>query len=342
MNNPNLSPNDDDTNNETLQNLTNQFHDLIGIKKPEGFSLQEMFSEIFRKRSDTEIEEYFTVGVQSTTPTIENVDTNWPKPWVFFRTLVGALVIYFCFVMAWREFQNIYLIPGLITIGSFATPGAVLIFFFEVNVRKNVSLYQIIRLLLFGGILSLIFSLFLFQVTASLKLQWLGASLAGIAEEPGKLLALILVINNRKYPYILNGLLFGAAIGAGFAAFESAGYALERINSPNLMLDVIVLRGLLAPFAHVVWTAMSAGALWKVKGNNKFNFNMLVDKDFTKVFGVAIVLHMVWNSPLSGVIPFYLLNIMLGFVAWKIIFGLIYEGLMQLSQEKEEKRNLQS
>ena len=35
----------------------------------------------------------------------------------------------------------------------------------------------------------------------------------------------ILMARKIDKPYILNGCLFGAAVGAGFAAFESAGYA---------------------------------------------------------------------------------------------------------------------
>ena len=46
---------------------------------------------------------------------------------------------------------------------------------------------------------------------------------------------------------ILNGLLVGASIGAGFAVFETAGYilnsGLQSVDSLSAMTDVIVLRG---------------------------------------------------------------------------------------------------
>ena len=343
MSDPNSPPENKNTeaptnDNNLIGNVVKKTHEFAGLEKLEGFSLQEMFSEIFRKRSDKEVEEYFTVGIESTTPKIEDVVTSWPKPWVFFKTLVGALAIYFCFVMAWNEFKNPNILPGLMITGSFAIPFSVLIFFFETNVRKNVSLYQIIRLVLFGGILSLIFSLFLFRVSDSLNLDWLGASVAGIVEETGKLIALILVINNLKYPYILNGLLFGAAIGTGFAAFESAGYALRAFlytGSVDVMLNNILLRGLLSPFGHIVWTGMSAAMLWKVKGHKKFSFEMVQERSFLKIFGIAIGLHMVWNSPIQ--LPFHLTHIVLGFIAWVIIFGIIQEGLKQLKEEKMKK-----
>ena len=78
-----------------------------------------------------------------------------------------------------------------------------------------------VKLFLLGGITSLIFSLFLFKWTN--LISWMGAMSGGIVEETGKAAALFLIINNLKYRATLNGLLFGAAVGAGFAAFESSG-----------------------------------------------------------------------------------------------------------------------
>ena len=321
--------------NNLIESVAEGVAKVAGVEQIKGFSLKQMFSEVLKKHSEDEVEEYFTVGTPTTTPNIMDVDTNWPKPWVFFRMLCGALIVYLGFIQAWEEFKNINLIPGLIIVGSFVVPFSTLIFFFETNVRKNVSLYQVIRLVFLGGILSLIFSLFLFQVSGTLSLNWIGASVAGLVEEPGKLLALILVINISKYRYLLNGLLFGAAVGTGFAAFESAGYALRVglfSNNVDVMLSLIMLRGMLAPFSHIVWSGMSAAVLWKIKGERKFSFAMVKDPRFLRVFGFAVVLHMVWNSPLE--LPFYGKYLALGFVSWIIILSLIQDGLKQLRDEK--------
>ena len=318
-----------------IGNMAGKITNVAGVGEIKGFSLQAMFSEVFKKHSEDEVEEYFTVGTASTTPDIKDVDTNWPKPWVFFRTLVGTLIVYLGFTQAWKEFQNLNLLPGLIMVGSFAVPFSTLILFFEINVRKNVSLYQVIRLVFLGGVLSLIFSLFLFQISSSLFLDWMGASVAGLVEEPGKLLALILVVNIPKYRYILNGLLFGAAVGTGFAAFESAGYALRiglLSSNPDAILNNIMIRGMLAPFCHIIWTAMSAAVLWKVKGEARFSFDMIKDSRFLRIFGIAILLHMAWNSPIQ--LPFYGKFFILGFIGFIIILALIQDGLKQLRDEK--------
>ena len=224
----NTNPNPQENEVSFTTKVSHHVADWAGVERLEGFKLGDVFSEAFKKHSTAEVEDYFTVGSPSTTPLLENVDTNWPKPWVFLRTFIAAALVYLLFVEMWKEYQNENLLPGLIMVGSFAVPISALIFFFEMNARKNVSLYQVLRLLFLGGAISLFVSLFFFRQTDYTQLEAsLGASIAGIVEEPGKLAALLIVANVTRYRYILNGLLFGAAVGTGFAAFESAGYALR-------------------------------------------------------------------------------------------------------------------
>ncbi len=337
VNDPNRNQNQTPPSASETQKIASKVSEKVtqmaGVEQLEGFSLGDVFSEALKKHSTEEVEAYFTVGTPSTTPPIEQVDTGWPRPWVFLRTFLGAGFVYLIFVQAWKEFHNINLVPGLIMVGSFAVPVSALIFFFEMNARKNVSLYQIIRLVFLGGIISITISLIFFQIGDRLQLDWLGASLAGLVEEPGKLLALLIVANTPRYHYTLNGLLFGAAIGTGFAAFESAGYALYAgLYDTNEMMDSIVLRGMLAPFGHIVWTGMCAAALWKVKGGQPFRFSMVSDPRFYRIFFIAVVMHMIWNSPVN--LPFYAKYLLLGVIAWIIVFSLIQSGLKQIGTEK--------
>ncbi|MGB4849253.1 MAG: PrsW family glutamic-type intramembrane protease [Saprospiraceae bacterium] len=336
---PNVPKTYSPANQETPQNFSSKMSDTVtdwaGVERLEGFKLGDVFSEALKKHSRDEVEDYFTVGAPSTTPTIDNVDTSWPKPWVFLRTFIAAAVLYFIFVQAWNQYGNEKLIPGLIMVGSFAVPISALIFFFEMNARKNISLYQVIRLLFLGGIISITVSLIFYDLSDNMKLDWLGASLAGLAEEPGKLLALAIVVNMTKYRYTLNGLLFGAAVGTGFAAFESAGYALQAAfysGSSDAMLDSIMHRGMLSPFGHIIWTGMCGAALWRVKGAQPFKFEMLQDPKFYRVFIIAVILHMIWNSPIE--LPFYAKHFILGIIGWIIIFSLIQSGLKQIKEEK--------
>jgi protease PrsW len=352
--NANETPGSTGSDGRLFGRVSDRISTAAGVQKLEGFSLRDTFSEVFSRHSDEEVERYFSVGGPDTTPSLDQIDVRWPKPWVFFRTFLVALGAYIAFVEAWAQFGNVNLLPGIIFVGSFAIPFATLILFFELNIRRNVSLYQVVRLVALGGAAAIVLSLLGYQMASGFKLDWLGASVAGLVEEPGKLLVLAFVINNRKYRSILNGLLLGAAVGTGFAAFESAGYALLyllqhlgvsmqndgnvtlQLNDIDAMRQLIMSRGLLSPFGHIAWTGMSAAALWRVMGDKPFRFEMLKDPRFTRVFAAAVLLHMIWDSPLS--LPFDALYILLGAVAWIIVLGLVQEGIAELRARQAAAR----
>lgn len=301
---------------------------IAGTEPLEGFSLKEMFSEVFRHRTTEEIDDYFIAGTSRTTPDILDVPTGWPKPWFFFRVLAFVGLVYVIFAFAMDRFLNNNLIPGMIMMGSFAVPLSVVVLFFELNTPRNVALHRVLMLVCMGGVLSLTVSLTGFR---TLQLGWMGDMSAGIIEEVGKLIGVVLIARATNYRYILNGMLCGAAVGAGFAAFESAGYAfnfLLKSRSLDVMTNVIYVRALLTPFGHVAWTAIAAGALWRSKGLGRLSFRVLADSKFWGAFAVPVVLHMLWDSPLPS--PMFLLQWILGAVAWFVAFGLIQQGLRQV------------
>ncbi len=305
-----------------------------GIEAPDEWNAREMFADVAKRHADEDVAAYFTVGTAATTPGLMDIDSQWPKPWVFVRVFALTLALYIGFGFAWNEFANVNLIPGLIMIGSVAVPLSLLIFFFEVNVPRNISLYQVIKLVLTGGLVSIIVSLFFFEWTAGLT-NWIGAASAGIIEETGKALTLLLVVNRPRYRWTLNGLLLGATVGTGFAVFESAGYALRAALGPGeiqAMRDTIMQRGVLTMLGgHVLWTGLVGAALWRVRDDKPFNRLMLADARFLRVFAVCAVMHMLWNSslrfPLFG---YYGKYVVLGLVAWSLVLGMIQSGLKQI------------
>jgi RsiW-degrading membrane proteinase PrsW (M82 family) len=320
---------------DLAQKLGDRLSRLASVEKLEGFSLGEMFSDVFAKRSPDELDAYLVVGTARTTPPIEEVTTGWPKPWLFLRVFAFLAVVYFGFYAAVQQFLNPRLLPGLIMMGSLAVPFATLILFFELNTPRNVSFRQVLTLFFLGGVVSLFVSLVGFSVA---DLTWLGASSAGIIEEVGKLATVILIARGARYRFVLNGLLFGAAVGAGFAVFESAGYALNdalfATGSLEQTTGLILRRAFLSPFGHVAWTAIAAGALWRVKGERPFALSTLADPSFLRAFLIPVGLHMIWNSPLPS--PFFVKHLVLGFVGWFVLFGFVQQGLRQVKNLQRE------
>lgn len=348
-----------------LGSLGARLNKLTSTEKLEGFSLGAMFSEVFKGRKPGEIEDYFVVGTSKTTPPLDEVETGWPKPWFFMRVLIFMGAIYFVFSKMIDIFPNPRTVPGLMVMGSLVVPLATVVLLWELNTPRNISFVRVLMLAGMGGVISLLATHIAGDIS---NLRWLGAARAGITEETAKLLAVILVVRNLRYKYILNGIVFGAAIGCGFAAFETAGYAFsdgflqgftrfllghletlskidpkdsDAIDAVNglaslrgypWMFALIQSRSYLAPFGHVAWTAIAAGALWRVKGGNPFRLKMATDPIFLRTFSIPVLLHMTWNSPLlraEGVLG-ELKYIVLGVIAWYVAFLLVQQGLRQI------------
>jgi RsiW-degrading membrane proteinase PrsW (M82 family) len=338
-----------------MHNLRARIQNLASTEELEGFSLPQMFSEVFKRRSTDEVEDYILVGTLRTTPPLDVVETGWPKPWLFFRLLAALVIAYAALSIICTETGNSNCIPGIMFLGAFAVPLSTLMLFFELNSPRNVSLHMVGKLFLAGAVISLGVAL----LGYSLPIFQLGTWEAGIVEEVAKLLTVVIVMRSVRFKYILNGILFGATVGAGFACFETAGYALNEgflagllpvvVQTGQLtvagtqagvsqMLSILLLRGILAPLGHVAWTAIAAGAFWRVKGDKPFSVSMLFDHRFLRAFLIPVSLHAIWDAPWQ--LPFLGNDILTGLVSWYVVFGLVQQGLHQVKDE--QKTHLQT
>jgi RsiW-degrading membrane proteinase PrsW (M82 family) len=335
--------------------LTDRLADFAGVERLEGFRPHELMSAVFRRYGREEVERHFAIGLPGYTPDLQAIESRWPKPWMFVRLLGASILVFVGFWMLVVIFDSVHLLPGMILVGSFAVPLSTLVFFLEINSPRNVSLYLVIHCMVIGGLISLGLTLLLEQTTGHLGPvgDFVDPFLIGISEEVAKLLAVLLItirLPAQRYPWILNGMLFGAAVGAGFACFESAGYALRYLFTEDGLdlgsaVHVIIVRGLLAPFGHVVWTALAAGALWRVKLDGPLRPGMLVHQRVLRMLVVVILLHAIWDLdfPFVERIPFLANYLLLGAVAWFIAFGMLQGGLKQIkaAQLSEQQGNAQ-
>jgi len=317
-----------------LVSLRTRLQRLASTENLEGFSLKAMFSEAFKRHGAEAVEDYILVGTSKTTPPL--------------------VVAYVAITVLYMRTGNANCVPGMMFLGAFAVPLATLVLFFELNTPRNVSLHMVGKLFLMGAIASLAVAL----LGYSLPIFNISDMEAGVVEEVAKLLTVVVVMRSVRYKYILNGILFGATVGAGFAAFESAGYALNEgflagmltgiTHGQTLkvathggvveMLRVLRLRGILAPLGHVAWTALAAGAFWRVKQGKPTNVTMLFDTRFLKAFMIPVVLHAIWDAPLQ--MPFLGSQISTGIITWYVVFGIVQQGLRQVKEE--QKSHLQS
>jgi protease PrsW len=121
----------------------------------------------------------------------------------------------------------------------------------------------------------------------------------GVIEEGGKAL-LFLAAARLVHPRVpRDGMVLGMTVGAGFAAFESSGYALRALiehdkHHPILnILETEASRAVLAPFGHITWTAILGGAIFaSAWATGRFR----LDKRVAWTFAGVVALHAAWDA----------------------------------------------
>ena len=235
-------------------------------------------------------------------------------------------------------FGNTNLLPGLMFVGAAIFPLTVLIFLFEANTPRNVSFATIIYLFFIGGVTSLFLTLILNAIFPASN-DTFGAIVTAIVEETAKFIIVGALIQNGKgrYKYILNGILIGAAVGAGFAVFESAGYIFRySINSrfdPSTMLRMIFLsRGIYTIGGHVVWASIEGAGIMIALNKRPFDWGVLASGKFLSLAIWSIGLHAVWDMNFwfifSGISFKIVLLIIIG---WIVLAICINRGVAEIN-----------
>ena len=278
-------------------------NEYVGNDHPADLNWKMLFSDVFQKHTTEEAEAIFICGTSMTTPATYEVSKDWPHPWLYSRVFLMFLVAFGLLWICCSVFSNTNALPGLIVVGSFAVPLSTMILFMEVNAWRNVSMYCVLKIFLVGGCASLVATLFLFSIYSVQELDFFGAIMVGIIEEIGKAIIVYVFLRRLGKLSILTGMLIGASVGAGFAAFESAGYALQplmqffqysgyaaaygqQLDSQEMLNAInqsIFLRGFLAPGGHVAWAAISGAALViAAKACGEISTNLFTDRKFLR------------------------------------------------------------
>jgi protease PrsW len=209
-----------------------------------------------------------TTAAATTSTTITGTRTRthrwWSRrPWL--GMFLGGLGLWVATVLVTFVTQNPNLVPTIILLGSFLVPVTFVAYAFARG-DQVVTAQRILTAFVYGGALgvlgaSLLEAEFLKQPSIP---TYLGV---GLIEEAVKLAALWLLARRLPRYTMRDGIVLGAAVGFGFAALESAGYAFNALftSSGLSLINVVeteVLRGILAPVGHGLWTAILGGALF--------------------------------------------------------------------------------
>lgn len=160
---------------------------------------------------------------------------------------------------------------------------------------------------------------------------------APLTEELAKGILLLIVSKSKKFDGVVDGVVYGGAIGLGFGMTENFMYFLGA--KPDVWLSVVIVRTLFSAVLHGVATATLGGFIGLAKFRPCWHKIFLISTGYF----IAAFIHFVWNLFLSfqETILLGFLSFFLSFIAWIAIFqiALYKEGKTIQKELLEESIN---
>lgn len=214
-------------------------------------------------------------------------------------TFVTGLVLWIASVVVTGLTGNLNMIPTIVLLGSFLVPATAVIWYLDHYHSDIVTPALAARAFIVGGVFGVLAASVLESLVSARGLVLFFA--VGLIEELAKLLGLILVARRLPRYAVRDGVVLGAAVGFGFAALESSGYALTSLfvqdgrtiglSLANLV-STEILRGILAPVGHGLWTAILGSVLFAASRNGRLRLSW-------SLIGTCLlvsILHALWDS----------------------------------------------
>src|SRR4029450_4481822 len=212
------------------------------------------------------------------------------------RVFVVGLLLWVASVAVTFWTGNTNLVPTVILLGSFLVPVAFASYAFG-RADQVVTPQRIFAAFVYGGVLGVLGAS---VMEAALLTQPSVATYVGVGliEEAVKLAALWLLAWRLPRYTMRDGMVLGAAVGLGFAALESAGYAfnalftMEGLSLRNLV-ETEILRGLLTPLGHGLWTAILGGVLFRTAARSG---RLQLSGGLVGWYLLVALLHTLWDA----------------------------------------------
>lgn len=271
----------------------------------ENMMISSVFSDMFKKHTIKDLHSLLNAGLvkESTNPL--DMLRNWQKPWLF----VFAFIILIAFIavsyIAGKYINTYnYLFTAMISVNVIPLTLGVLLY--ELNIPKNISLYEVLFIIFIGGIFSIAC-----VTLPNVFVTSVHAGSAAFLEEPAKMLVILFFLRKPEKKYILNGLLVGAAVGIGFTFFEATYYAIKVFPDAetthtaasafstfvDIAKDQTIFRNAGEFFSgHFLYSACIGAALAAVKRDKPMSFGAIFNPYTLLWVCIAMLLHYVWNT----------------------------------------------
>ena len=157
---------------------------------------------------------------------------------------------------------------------------------------------------------------------------------APLTEEAMKAGAILIAVRRRQLDGAMDGIVYAGWAAVGFAVVEDVEYFV-RASEAGQLGAVFVLRGLLSPFAHPLFTAWTGLAIGRAVARGRPPFPAMLWG-----YGLAVLSHAVWNGSAAAAQHLgdfgmgVLLQTVIAFVALFFTFA----AVLYRVRRKEERR----
>src|ERR1700686_2402938 len=197
----------------------------------------------------------------------EETAERWAPPW--WAVFVVGLLLWVATVAVGRVTHNVILLPTIVLLGSFLVPVTAVVWYLDHDPSPALSPRRILVAFIIAGVFGVLGASLLEYWLVSIG--FLGALEVGLIEEAVKVVFIVVVSLGIRQFHVRDGMVLGATVGFGFAALESSGYALASlfvVQGGQLYLSLTsvvvteLIRGVLAPFGHGMWSAILGAAIF--------------------------------------------------------------------------------
>ncbi len=315
---------------------------------PPIFSLDHVINGFLQPHKPSECNDLFVTGGEYTTPHLTTISPQIPSPWRSASLLIILLTLCLTFLMA-EQYARIWmgnprLFFGAVSVGNTFAPLSVVILLSELNLWRNIFVLRLGIFIAGGGLLALVFALLMYLFSMAESPLTAGI-MAGIIEEPAKVAAALLLAGRQlRNGRILNGMLIGSAIGAGFSLFESMGYTFEALLAPTAedaaglhfdnALSTMGLRAMLSMTAgHVTWSAVACGALWFCMQGQSTR-KALRSRPFLLTLLFCTLVHGAWDFAVLQEMNLLLMLPLFILITWGALAIVIRTGICQIRDKQ--------
>lgn len=247
--------------------------------------------------------------------TAEMLET-WQRPWMFLRLFVMLLIATVLLTFAAENMSigqtksPLHVIAFIV--GSTVVPWTLLLFVWEMDMYGNISVFDLLGLMLVGGLLSLTVAIpfislrnQIFSLTGKPPSSW-----AAVSEEPAKILiAVLFILLSKRKLNALDGLVIGAAVATGFGFIETTQYGYEKMfecNSAAIGMYVVQARNFWSIFSnHLLYTAPVLGALGLAANGEKLKLRHFLNWRVLFCLAIGMGCHALNNADERNLLPTY-------------------------------------